>query len=82
MSFQLFGSGLVRGITRLAFKASAVACGGSSPTSDLTGGNAVGLSSANTAGEISVCIVGFIARVFVLQEIVLLFPTLITTGRD
>lgn len=50
LSFKLFGSGLVHGVTRLAFKASAVACGGSSPTSDLTGGDAVGLSYANAAG--------------------------------
>jgi len=58
LSFKLFGRGLVRGATRLAFKASAVACGGSSPTSDLTGGDAVGLSSANVVGEIYVCVTG------------------------
>ena len=58
LSFKLFGRGLVRGVTRLAFKASAVACGGSSPTSDLTGGDAVGLTSANVAGEIYVCVTG------------------------
>ena len=50
LSFTITGNGLVCGILRLAFKASGLPCGGTSPTSDLTGGDAVGLNHANADG--------------------------------
>ena len=53
LTFTLSGNGIVRGVLRLAFKASALACGGVSSTSDLLGGDAAGLAYANTAGDIA-----------------------------
>jgi len=54
VTFSLAGTGLVRGALRLAFKVSASACGGTLVTSDLSGGDAVGLTHANAAG-VCVC---------------------------